>query len=528
MSYYDFDYPGVRQSLAKAALREAYPTLLLNSRADICGVNSLALWLWGVLQPGEPLHSARLLGVNAFTLVARHVDRLPVEYNQEMYTLLSGIVKRGLERRYTTARAFYGDFISAMQADSRRAQLYESAPLYPEKEWEYALRITHPQNAGVLLEYTVSTFRLEGNAGFLVVYYPDTSTLPVIEAMNSLLIEHYGEGEASISESFDSSLDQFEQSSITSPVVHYRPYYPALVQDPLWYLRGENEAHRMLVGTSVLGLNFFELFFSPIVRVLLGPIQDSTGPRALKYFDLFTEPYRQEDHILYEKYNQLMKRLKEIDGFPEFLALARRLPIHINAAAQLNLATTSETPFYTCRVLLPWPYNPDIRLQFKSMVNFFFTDEMIARPDLRSFQDTLVPENDETDVALMLLPELAEQPPVWRDKPLVQQFLWLLALVKVVEEGRETREYDTMWNPQDAYKHAIEALMLRYDATTTDDIKTILAEIQATIEVLDRNGKMDKGRLLTLLHSYTVTQPLLEALSDFLKGEIEAQRQEKR
>lgn len=527
MSYYDFDYPVVRQTLAEAALREAYPTLLLNARGDIRGVNPLALWLWGALRPGEPIHSEQLIGVNSFTLLARHVDRLPTEQNQQMYTLLSAIVKRSLERRYTSARAIYRDFITTMLADARRAQLYESALLYPEKEWEYPLKITHPQDAGILLAYTVSTFHLQGNAGFLVVYYPDTTTLAVIEEINSLLIENYGEGAVSISQNSDTPAAQASQSHIIHPVVHYRPYYPALVQDPLWYLCGENEAHRLLMGTSVLGLHFLELFLSPPVRSLLGPIQDSTGPRALKYFDLFTEPYRQEGHFLHEKYNQLIKRLKKLDGFPELLEIARRLPIHTNSAAQLNLATVLETPFYTCRVLIPWPYDHNIRLQFKSMVNFVFTDELIARPDLRNFQDTLVPENDETDVALMLLPHLAVQPPAWRDKSLVQQFFWFLALVKIVEEGREIGEHDITWNPQDAYEHVIQTLTLRYAAVTADNLKTIQTEIQATIEVLDRHRKIDKGRLLTLLHTYTVTQLSLQALSTFLKEEIKVERQKK-
>lgn len=522
---YYFDYPHVRQSLAVAALREAYPTLLLDPRGDICGFNLLALWLLGTLRPDEALHPEQLMGVNAFTLAARNIDRMPVEHNQEMYSKLSAIVKRSLERRFSSAYAVYKNFITAMQANPHRAQLYDSAPLHPEKEWEYPLFITHPQDSGLLLEYTVSVFRLEGNAGYLVVYYPNSSTLAVLEEMNSLLIEHYGEGDAAIFFRSDPSMDYTGGSDILSPVVHFRPYYPAFVQDPLWYLRSENEAHRLLVGTSVVGLHFFEMFFSPLVRVLLGPIQDSTAPRALKYFDLFTEPFRHESHFLHKEYTRLMDHLMQIDGFPEVLALSRRLPIHINAAAQLNLATMSEIPFYACRVLLPWPYEPDIRLQFKSMVNFIFTDEMIVRPDLRSFQDTLVPENDQTDVALMLLPLLEGQRHAWRDKPLAQQYLWLLALVKVVEEGHETREDDTTWNPRDAYQSAKHGLALRYDLAGEDDIRTIIAEIQATIEVLDRSGKLDKGKLLALLHSYTVAQPALQALSEFLKEELEVVKQ---
>ncbi|HEV2473946.1 MAG TPA: hypothetical protein VGS41_14820, partial [Chthonomonadales bacterium] len=281
MYYFDLDYPRVRQSLGVAALREAYPTLLLNLRGDICGVNPLALWLWGALQPGEPLHPERLMGVNAYTLAALQMDRMPVEQNEEMYAKAVAIVKRSLARNYESAYAIYGAFIEAMRTDPGRAILYESAPLYPHKEWEYALKISHPQDGNVMLEYTTTIYRLSGEVGFLVVYYPRTSALDVNETMHSHFIEQYGMGDDVITWRFET------RGSLSVPPVParlaaaYRPYYPVLIQDPLWYLRGENEAHRLLVGTSVLDLHFFELFLAPIVRLLLGPIQDSTAPRAL-------------------------------------------------------------------------------------------------------------------------------------------------------------------------------------------------------------------------------------------------------
>src|SRR5579864_9432406 len=111
-----------------------------------------------------------------------------------MYTRMSAVAKRGVTLRGAAAYAVYEAFITAMLADPQRAQVYEAAPLYPEREWEYPLRVTHPQDAGVMLEYMVSAFRLGGNVGFLVIYYPKTSALEATEAMNSLFVEQYGEG----------------------------------------------------------------------------------------------------------------------------------------------------------------------------------------------------------------------------------------------------------------------------------------------------------------------------------------------
>ncbi len=222
---------------------------------------------------------------------------------------------------------------------------------------------------------------------------------------------------------------------------------------------------------------------------------------------------------------RVMQGLAQVDGFDDLLALSRRLPIHINSSAMLNLYAGSETPFYTCRVLLPWTYEPDIRLQFKSMVNFIYPEAMVVPLDTRGYRITLVPETDETDAAIMLLPLLAGQRAEEQSQPLTRQYLWLLSLLKVVEEGREIAEDNTMWNPQDAFQRATEKLALCYGADAAGEMKTVMAEIQATIEVMDRNGCMDKGKLLALLHSYMKTRPELQALSEFLTEELEAERE---
>ena len=517
--YFDFDYPRVRQSLGVAALREAYPSILLNPRGDIYGINPLALWLWGELQPDGPFQPERLLGVNAFSLRAEHVDRIPAEQNLEYYTKLSAVVKRGLVKGGASVHAVYETFIATMQANQQLAKIYEAAPLYPEKEWEYPLRITHPQNPGLILEYMVSVFRLSGNYGFLIVYLPRTTALEVTEAMNSLFVERFGEGGAAISRSADKP-DSLRVSANLVDI--FRPYYPSFIQDPLWYIVGENEAHRQIVGTSVLHLHFFEMFFAPIVRMFLGPIQDSTAPRALKYFDYFTAPYLREDHDLHEEYIQTMQRLMQIEGFNDLLSLSRRLTIHLSSAALQNMHTASEEPFYTCRVILPWRYDPDIRLQFKSMVRFIYSEAIIIRPDIRSYQDTLVPENDETDVALMLLPLLVERPAEVSDAPLARQYLWLLALLKVVEEGCSTGENDAAWSPQYAYQRVNQGLALRYSAND-DEVKAIVTEIHATLALLDRGRKIELEKLLALLHSYMLTQPSLQALTKFLRQELDAE-----
>ncbi len=512
-------YPRVRLSLGEAALREAIPTVLLTLSGEISGVNPLSLWLWGAVQPGEALQPERMLGMNAYTMMARNFDRMPVEQNVELYTKMSAIVRRGLRQHHTPD---YSAFVAGMLADPARAEIFETGPLYPEDEWEYTIRVTHPQRPHELLEYQASVFRFEDDEGFLIVYFPRSSSMAAIEEVNSDLIQQFGEGDDTI------VLRRGEPSHVPlrkRTSVPYRSYYPCFIQDPLWYLVDENEAHRLLTGMSVLNLHFFELFLSPIVRAIMGPIQESSAPRALKYFDFFTSKYLREEHEMHERYMQTLKRLAQIEDFNWLLNISRRLPIHINTAASMKVLTASETPFYACNVVLPWRYAPEIRLQFKSMVNFIYQDAMVIDTDKRCYQDTLVPANSEADAALMLLPLFATPPSATEsgdaDARHLWQMLWLLALLRVVEEGLSTDPIDTMWNPEDAFPRVRQVLALRYSPMTGNTVRSVTTEILATLEVLERKGKIERVKLLALLHSFMVTQRHLSALSNFLEQEIE-------
>src|SRR5947209_7665054 len=102
------DYPRVKQSLGVAALRDAYPTVLLNPSGVIRGVNPLVLWLWGELQEGEPFHPERFLGIHGFTNLGNYLHSIPVEQNREFYMKRSAIAKRQGEH---SQRTIYASFI---------------------------------------------------------------------------------------------------------------------------------------------------------------------------------------------------------------------------------------------------------------------------------------------------------------------------------------------------------------------------------------------------------------------------------
>jgi hypothetical protein len=510
------DYPRVKQSLGIAALHDAYPTLFLDLRGDICGVNPLALWLWDALKADEPFHPERFLGVNVFTIAAQQFHRIPAELNREFYTTRSAIVKRQDQHSQLTT---YAPFIAAMHADPARAEIYESAPKYLEREWEYPLTIAHPEQPENMLEFQASIYRMEENGGFLLVYYPVKMALPVIEEINSRQIERLGKV---ISVQINRQEPPEKMLNDTGYHTFYREYYPRIIQDPLWYLSEENKAHRIMIDMSVVGMHFFELFLAPLVRHFLGAIQESTAPRALKYFMNFTTPYMREEHDLHEKYTQTMQRLSQLEEFSDVLERSRRWHIHLNPIAHVNLVAESDEPFYTCRVILPWRFEPDVHLQFKSMVRFLFEDGFLPQGDRRNYEITLIPENYETDVAMLLLPLLVSSPSDVEETSACHQFLWLLALLKVVDEAMATTEENTNWEPEEPFARIYSGLKSRPAMSSQGQTEEmmLLTEMRVTIELLGRKGKISKTSLLTLLHTYALTRPRLKPLSDFLAQEL--------
>src|SRR5206468_2853701 len=125
-------------------------------------------------------------------------------------------------------------------------------------------------------------------------------------------------------------------------------------------------------------------------------------------------------------YAQTMKRLLQLPDFKDTLGVSQRLNIH------LTLPDDTETPFYTCRVILPWALSPHITLQFRSMVRILYRNPLV-RTDIRDYQVTLVPENYETEVAIILLHLLSRTQEYLEDHlgmTSFLQFVWLLIVIR--------------------------------------------------------------------------------------------------
>jgi hypothetical protein len=520
-----FDYPKVKLSLGRAALQDPYPAWFLDSQAVIRGSNLMAFWLWDALRPGEPIRPDALLGRSAFIILAHNLERIPVEQNVEFYAKISAVVKRLDANRGSDNLA---SFIGGLRANPRLKSIYEQATPYIDREWEYPISIAPAGSRGSsdseLLEFRVTIFRLEKDAGFLAMYTPAPASLPAIEKQYSLLIDQYGDKE--YVQPNDVEQDTVDGNRLpTNLETPYRTYYPTMIQDPLWYIVGENKAHQLLVGNSVVGWHFFELFFAPQLRQWLGPLQETSAPRAVKYFDVFTAGYLREDHELHAEYEQVMKHLLQLQGFRYVLELSRKLNIHLCLPVHLD------DWFYTCKVLLPWPFSPMIALHFRSMVRIIY-DNVLVYTDIRHYQQALVPENHETEAALILLHLFSAAPALDEDETdhaTHMQFLWLLVAMKTVQEGlmREDGGEDTRWEPESAFGRIHNEQAAKYSKLTEDTPDKLIAGFREIIEVLDSDGIVDKGVLLSMLHSFTATQGHLGQLHTFLAEEIERDKLEK-
>jgi len=518
---FESGYPKVKQSLGQAALRDPYPAYLVDRRGVIYSANLMAFWLWNAIEYGKSVRADPLLGTSIFTILADNLERIPAEQNTEFYTKRSGVVKR-MDARLGLSSSLYAPFIAAMNAHPHLAQIYEHATLNPDREWEYLLRITPPglKGTGQLLEFQVTNFRLEGDAGFLVMYSPAGTTLPIVEEQYSLLTTIYSDKEYVLDNAQQDNAESHHP--VTDLSFSSRAYYPALIHDMLWYLTSENKTHRLLAGTSVVGLHFFELFFAPQLREWLGPLHETSAPRAIRYFDTFTASFLREDHELHAEYEQVMQRLLQVQGFRQVLEISRKLPIH------LNLPQNSETPFYTCRVLLPWSLSQEVTLQFRSMVRVI-NNGLLAHSDRWHFEIILVPENSETEVALILLHlgSTIQAPDGSGDTPL-GQFQLGLAIMKTVKEGLKMKEGEnTEWEPEAAFASIRNRVDATFSKSTEDARDEAISELRVIIEALDRRGAVDKGTLLVMLTSLA-TACSLHQLSKFFTRELEIHTKSRR
>ena len=85
-----------------------------------------------------------------------------------------------------------------------------------------------------------------------------------------------------------------------------------------------------------------------------------------------------------------------------------------------------------------------------------------------------------------------------------------------------TIEENTAWEPEEPFERIYSGLKSRPAMSRQGQTEEmmLMTEMRIIIELLGRKGKISKASLLTLLHTYMLTQPRLKPLSDFLAQEL--------
>ena len=146
-----------------------------------------------------------------------------------------------------------------------------------------------------------------------------------------------------------------------------------------------------------------------------------------------------------------------------------------------------------------------------------------VHPDTRHYQMTLMPENNETDAALILL-HLASTASELVDSgnTAQKQFLWGLAVTKTIEEGLTRKNGEnTQWEPEAAFRRIGREVAMKFGPLTEDVTEAIVTELRVIVEVLDRKSVVEKGALLFALERLASRSNGLEHLSKFLSKELE-------
>ena len=144
----------------------------------------------------------------------------------------------------------------------------------------------------------------------------------------------------------------------------------------------------------------------------------------------------------------------------------------------------------------------------------------MVHTDIRDYQVILVPENYETEVALILLHLQSASQNHYADRPgsmtSLHQFLWLLSVMRTVNEGLAGVDEDTTWEPESAFRRINDKLTTQYSEQATNDVSEIINEFRDIIETLDSKEIVDKENVLAMLYGFTSKMELMDQLSEFL------------
>src|SRR5947209_2432296 len=140
-------YPQMTRDNAAKLLREAkIPVWHLALDTTLTAANPLLLWLWGMIKlPGKVFRIQPLLNKSAFDIFRENLVRITTQSNRDFLTKKSAIAKRIMLTSGEHIPSACLAFRKAMYANPELQEIFDQAE-NPGNEWEYTLRMRHPEN----------------------------------------------------------------------------------------------------------------------------------------------------------------------------------------------------------------------------------------------------------------------------------------------------------------------------------------------------------------------------------------------
>lgn len=317
----------------------------------------------------------------------------------------------------------------------------------------------------------------------------------------------------------DEQRSQQRPSEKVAPYVkyHYPVYYPIIVQDCLWEVIDENEAHARMAGSPLTGHNLLEVFFSYEFRSIVDDWEGSAS-RALQYFYLAmmglfktlecSNPVAYKD--LHEEYQ---RHIAKLDTMPDFTRMYR--PKEWEHKHLQFPEGDSELPFLACKLTIACRLSPLVKLRIQTMVQQFRIE------DVQYIHEALLPENIESKVALILLfleASLLQKSSVYNTSLL--QATRLLALVRTAEEGVTLGELEQQWHPETAYTRIFNDLFNRFSHSASGGLDKLVATLRKAVDDLDAKGMVRKEVMIDMLAHFDHNTPNVKRL--FTKANSES------
>jgi transcriptional regulator with XRE-family HTH domain len=277
---------------------------------------------------------------------------------------------------------------------------------------------------------------------------------------------------------------------------HYPVYYPIIVQDCLWKVIDENEAHERTAGAPLTGHNMLDVFFSSEFRSIVDDWEQSAS-RALQYFYLammgFFETLKYNDPAVYRDLNETYQQhIAKLYAMPDFSRMYR--PNEWEHKHLQFPEDDPELPFLACKLTIKCRLSSLVKLRIQTVVQQFRIDSV------QYIHEALIPENIESKVALILL--FLEASPLQKSgvyDTSLRQVARLVALIKTAEEGVIMGELEQQWHPETAYTRIFNDLFNRFSHPTSGGLEKLVSTLRKSVDDLDAKGMVRKEALIDML-----------------------------